>query len=384
MLFVCGSIWGPLNLMPVQKPLAEARRKKKLPPGQRLLRCMAAALALICSISIYVPAGTNETEIDMEPLAAQPQYPAPFPRTEHLSNLAESIKLMSDKPKLHAGMFAVEPATGRYLGMCEDESFSAASMIKVPVLVKLLDCIDKGVVDPDEILVLRKDLIGGGSGYLQWRPVNSKVTLKEAMESMIIFSDNSATNMIIDRVGGRDACNKDFISWGLRKTYINDWLPDLPGTNKTSPYDLVQLLAKVDKGHLLTPTSRKRMLAIMERTRTRTLLPPGLGPGAKISHKTGDIGSLVGDCGIITSPEGQKYIVAVQVARPHNDRRANELIRQISRSLYTGMVVNGKQGSQVAPASGDLVSAASCSITPVRHSRRHSRMAHRHGAHASG
>lgn len=322
------------------KAKAEARKKRKLPPGQRLLRCAAIAMAFICSISVYVPAGTNETEIDSNPVLAIPQLPPPFEKKQELELLSQKIKELSDKPRLKAGLFAVEPASGRFLNMCGDDSFAAASMIKVPVLVKLLDAIDKGDVDPKEILVLRKDLIGGGSGYLQWRPVGSKVSLKEAMESMIIFSDNTATNMIIDRVGGKDVCNRDFATWGLKRTYINDWLPDLPGTNKTSPQDLVHLLGWVDKGHLLSADSRKRMLAIMERTRTRTLLPPGLPPGAKISHKTGDIGSLVGDCGIITSPEGKRYIVAVQVARPHNDRRANELIRQISRSLYHGMVRN--------------------------------------------
>ncbi len=363
--------------MPVN-PGAEARRKKKLPPGQRLIRFLSVAMALVCSISVYVPAGTNETEIDMNPPCVAPQYPAAFEKREELSELSESLKKLSDKPKLKAGMFAVEPITGRYLSISGDDSFSAASMIKVPVLVKLLDSIDKGEVDPKEILTLRKDLIGGGSGYLQWRPVGSKVTLKEAMESMIIFSDNTATNMIIDRVGGKDICNHDFISWGLRKTYINDWLPDLPGTNKTSPQDLVHLLARVDKGHLLTGPSRQRMLAIMERTRTRTLLPPGLPPGAKISHKTGDIGSLVGDCGIITSPTGKRYIVAVQVARPHNDRRANELIRQISKNLYVGMV---NDGSEAFAGAGMAGSPALAHHRGGHHSR--SRIAHRHRHHGT-
>ncbi|MBX9568490.1 MAG: class A beta-lactamase-related serine hydrolase [Candidatus Obscuribacterales bacterium] len=366
--------------MPV-KTGAEARRKKKLPPGQRLLRFLSVAMAIVCSISVYVPAGTNETEIDMNPPCVAPQLPAPFEKREELSDLSESIKKISDKPKLKAGLFAVEPASGRYLSLSGDDSFSAASMIKVPVLVKLLDSIDKGDVDAKEILTLRKDLIGGGSGYLQWRPAGSKVSLKEAMESMIIFSDNTATNLIIDRVGGKDICNRDFIIWGLRKTYINDWLPDLPGTNKTSPQDLVHLLARVDKGHLLTPASRQRMLAIMERTRTRTLLPPGLPPGAKISHKTGDIGSLVGDCGIITSPTGKRYIVAVQVARPHNDRRANEMIRQISKNLYVGMVNDGSEALAGTGMSG--TPAGTHTVAHHRHSRHHSRISHRHRYHSN-
>jgi len=69
-------------------------------------------------------------------------------------------------------------------------------------------------------------------------------------------------------------------------------------------------------------------------------LPQGLPPGAKISHKTGDIGSMVGDTGIITAVGGGKYIVAVQVQRPHNDRRANELVRKLSGITYGGFTAN--------------------------------------------
>lgn len=326
-------------------------KKRKLPPGQRLIAYMACALSITCAMCIYVPAGTYEpaAKAGAVPVALQT---SPFDMSELLEKVQLAVKAMSEKPKLHLGAFVVEPKTGRYVSVDGDQSFAAASMIKVPVLVKLLAAIDTGDVTTDEKLVLRSDLIGGGSGYLQWRPVGSRVSMKEAMESMIIFSDNTATNLIIDRLGGKDACNRDFSFWGLKHTYISNWLPDLDGTNKTSPYDLVQILARVDKGDLLSEASRKRMLAIMERTRIKTLLPAGLPAGVKISHKTGDIGSLVGDCGIITTPEGRRLIACVQVSRPHNDRRANELIRQVSKVLYAGMmaeppsVISQKKGGE--------------------------------------
>ncbi|MBS2011169.1 MAG: serine hydrolase, partial [Cyanobacteria bacterium SZAS TMP-1] len=217
----------------------------------------------------------------------------------------------------------------------------AASMIKVPVLVALFNAIDRGEVDAKTVLTMRQDLIGGGSGHLQWRPVGTKLPLSQVSELMIIISDNTATNMIIDLLGGKDVVNKKLAGWGLKKTTINNWLPDLEGTNKTSPYDLVYLLARVDRGEILSPQSRARMLQIMERTKTRTLLPQGIPPGAKIAHKTGDIGSMVGDTGIITAVGGGKYIVAVQVQRPHNDRRANELVRKLSGITYGGFTAGG-------------------------------------------
>jgi beta-lactamase class A len=72
----------------------------------------------------------------------------------------------------------------------------------------------------------------------------------------------------------------------------------------------------------------------MGETRRRTLLPQGLDSGAKIAHKTGDIGSLVGDVGVIDRPSGKRYLAAIMVERPHNDRNANELIRRYSQEAY--------------------------------------------------
>jgi beta-lactamase class A len=59
-----------------------------------------------------------------------------------------------------------------------------------------------------------------------------------------------------------------------------------------------------------------------------------LGAGATIAHKTGDIGSLVGDVGLVDMPNGKRYVAVAMVKRPHNNSEAKELIRQISRAVY--------------------------------------------------
>lgn len=324
-----------------------SRRRSRFNPG---FVSKIGSAVLVCGLIVLglpMSAGTGDEQAQAGALgkktdAAVFKMPIFDLKTE-LCAVSNQIRKTAEKPHLHAGVFAIEPSTGRFISVDGSMPFAAASLIKVPVLVKLLDAIDRGEVKADESLELRPDLIGGGSGYLQWRPAGCKVSLKEAMEAMIIVSDNTATNMIIDRVGGRDICNRQFTDWGLKHTYINEWLPDLSGTNKTSPFDLAAIIAKVDRGELLSKKSRERMLAIMERTRTRTLLPQGIPAGARISHKTGDIGSLVGDAGIITAPDGRRFLAVVQVERPHNDRRANELIRQLSRIIYQAMTNSSPQ-----------------------------------------
>jgi beta-lactamase class A len=276
------------------------------------------------------------------------------------------------KPGLKLGLFVVEPSSGRYLNFDAQRAYPAASMIKLPIFVKLLTAIDNKTVSFDQILVVRQDLIGGGSGWLQWRKPGTKVSLKEVVELMMMRSDNTATNMIIDVLGGKEACNRDFQIWGLSQTSICNPLPDLTGTNRTSPYDLAALLGKIDQGEILSSPTRAYMYSVMERNHTRTLLPMGIPPGTIIAHKTGDIGALVGDAGIVTCKNGQRYIVATACERPWNDLRANALIRQVSKDTYVAITgdAEGVKDLLIPPPPGQHPAAG--------HHRRYHRSHHRH------
>jgi beta-lactamase class A len=264
---------------------------------------------------------------------SEPSYAAPFKLETEDKSLEARLKEISTLKGLHAGVFVIDPTSGLYASLDGKSAFSAASMIKFPILVSYLAALDTGELKQDQKVTIRQDLITGGSGYLQWRPVGSKVTLSEVAELMMVVSDNTATNIIIDALGGKARLNREFSNWGLKQTKINNWLGDFEGTNMTSPYDLVYLMGLVDNHEILSKSSRDLMFQIMRRTRIRTLLPPGLPPGSVIAHKTGDIGSMVGDAGLVTTPGGAKYIVSVQVSRPHNDRRANLLVRNISKEI---------------------------------------------------
>lgn len=256
-------------------------------------------------------------------------------------------QLAAKNANLLPGVFFVDLDNGSYLDVNGDLTFAAASMIKFPLLVAFFQEVDAGKIRLDEQLILKKELIGGGSGEMQYKTPGTKFTALETATKMITISDNTATNLLIARLGGIESVNKRFQSWGLMATQIRNPLPDLPGTNTTSPRDLANLMALVDEGKLLKLKSRDRLLDIMQRTVTATLLPRGLGAGATIAHKTGDIGKLVGDVGLVDMPNGKRYIAVAMVRRPHNDGRAQELIRQISRAAYQQL--NKPSVSQIMP-----------------------------------
>ncbi|GAX37895.1 serine hydrolase [Nodularia sp. NIES-3585] len=251
-----------------------------------------------------------------------------IPLKDTVQNLATA------NSNLKLGVFFVDLDTGSYVDVNSATSFPAASTIKVPILIAFFQDVDAGKIRLDEMLTMEKDMISGGSGNLQFQKVGSQYTALEIATRMSTISDNTATNMLIARLGGMEALNQRFQSWGLSATAIRNPLPDLAGTNTTSPRELGNLMAMVNQGNLVSLRSRDLILDIMRRTERNHLLPSGLGTGARIHHKTGDIATMLGDVGLIDIPTGKRYIAAVMVQRPNNDPEAEKLISAISRAAY--------------------------------------------------
>jgi beta-lactamase class A len=242
--------------------------------------------------------------------------------------------LIQQNPKFKPGIFLVDLDSNDYLDLSGSASFSAASMIKVPILIAFFQDLDSGKIRLDEKLIMRQEMVGGGSGDLQYLPVGSQFTALDVATRMITISDNTATNMIVARLGGMPSLNQRFKSWGLSTTTLNKVLPDLQGTNTSSPKELASLMVRVSQGDLVSLRSRDRLLDIMRRTINNSQLPQGLGEGATIAHKTGDIGALVGDVGLIDMPNGKRYAMAVLIKRGFNDDAAYDLVQKISRLSY--------------------------------------------------
>lgn len=292
--------------------------------------------------SLLKQQGRSETEVSLSnlvpmaspgvaPLSATPV----LDETKELTTAKNNIEaLLKGQPNLEAGLLFFDPDSGAYVDLNADQPFAAASTIKLPLLIAFFQDVDAGKIRLDEQWEMRKDLIATEAGSMQYQPVGTKFSALETVENMISVSDNTATNMVIDRLGKTVEVNRRFQSWGLTNTTIHNPLPDLEGTNLTSAKDLTTLMTRVSQGELLTPHSRDRALEIMRNTTTDTMLPQGLEEGATISHKTGDIGTVVGDSGLINMSNGQRYLATVMMKRPYNDPRGPETIRKISQIMY--------------------------------------------------
>ncbi|WP_086758269.1 serine hydrolase [Nostoc sp. 106C] len=327
-------------------------RKTRLKPMARTL--LYTMRLLIVGVGIGAIMGTVLSVLDpatrMTPTSStsntnagqsqpQPTPTAQTPSGLYLSQEITSLKtavqnLAAANPNLTPGVLLVDLDTGAYVDVNSAASFPAASTIKVPILVAFFQDLDAGKIRLDEMLTMQQQMIAGGSGNMQYKPAGTQYTALEVATKMITISDNTATNMLIARLGGIEALNQRFRSWGLTTTAIRNQLPDLQGTNTTSPKELATLLAMVNQGNLVSMRSRDRLLDIMRHTERDTLLPSGLGAGASIAHKTGDIGTMLADAGLVDISTGKRYIAAVMVQRPNNDPRAEKLISAISRAAY--------------------------------------------------
>jgi beta-lactamase class A len=286
------------------------------------------------------PQSNNMVRSQPQPTQTQPTQTPPVATSglylsQEITSLKNAVQnLATTNPNLTPGVFLVDLDTGNYVDVNSSTSFPAASTIKVPILIAFFQDVDAGKIRLDETLTMEQDLIAGGSGTLQYKPPGTKYAALEVVTKMITISDNTATNMLIARLGGIDALNQRFRTWGLTTTVIRNQLPDLQGTNTTSPKELGNLMAIVSQGNLVSMPSRDLMLDILRRTEKNTLLPSGLGTGARAYHKTGDINKMLADAGLIILPNGKRYIAAVMIQRPENDPRAEKLISSISRAAY--------------------------------------------------
>ncbi|WP_204102705.1 MULTISPECIES: serine hydrolase [Spirulina sp. CCY15215] len=273
----------------------------------------------------------SEEEKVLAPLAAAMSVPL----GEEILPLKTKIEAIAQQnPRYDLGVFLLDLDTQAYVNWQGSKQFSAASTIKAPILIAFFQEVDARKVRLNETLIMDEESRVGESGRMQYQPVGSKFSAQETVEKMIVVSDNTATNMIIKRLGGIEALNRRFSEWGLTSTTMSELLPDVSGTNLTSPVDLANVLVMVNQGKLVSLRSRDRLLNIMKQVENRQLLPQGLEPGASIAHKTGNIGSLIADAGLIDTPTGKRYIAVVMVKREYDDPQAQELIKQISREAY--------------------------------------------------
>ncbi len=273
-----------------------------------------------------------------------------FQTKQELTTLSSRWKEMAAQQKeLQASAFLLVLDDGRYAELSPDTAMPAASSIKTPILLAALELIDSGQLNWNEPLKLTKEVVGGGAGWMATKPLGTRFPTYEVATEMMRVSDNTATNLLIQRIGGKEVLNARFNALGLSSTMVTNWLPDLNGTNTTSTRDLARAIALVDTGKVLSPRTRDLFREVMDTSISNRLLPGGflkglggkqgepnnslLAKGYRIYNKTGDIGIAYADAGLIELPDGSRAVAGFMVKGPFNDPRSTELIRNMAAAM---------------------------------------------------
>lgn len=227
--------------------------------------------------------------------------------------------------------------TGNVVERNAEQAFPSASLIKLPILAAAFQAVDEGKLTLTAPVTLRRQDKRGGSGILKLAYSGSVFTVRELLEYMIIYSDNTATELIVEMLG-YDYLQNTFARLGLQDTTIH---PDgfrltarhISDDNMTSPRDMAFLLENIYRRRLVSPEASAEMLDILKHQKLRDRLPRFLPAGWEIAHKTGLLRKACHDCGIVFSP-GADYMICVLTSHDTTYRIAKRFIASLGRLTY--------------------------------------------------
>jgi len=280
---------------------------------------------------------------DQSPAAKSPE-PAAAPAAsavqinpDHWQSLASAVRRQARRFPGDAAYIIKDFRTGQVVTSNADHIFPSASLIKLPILCAAFEAVQEGRISLNTPIILQRADLRGGSGVLKRTPVGSVLTNRELLEDMIIYSDNTAAELIIRQLG-YEYLQATFTQLGLRDTEIH---PDgfrlkprsVPDDNITSPRDMAFLLEKIYDRRLVSAEASDQMLDILKHQHLRDRLPRFLPTGWEIAHKTGLLRKACHDVGIVFSPDGD-YMICVLTAHDATYKMAKRFIASMGRITF--------------------------------------------------
>jgi beta-lactamase class A len=206
------------------------------------------------------------------------------------------------------GYVVIDVESGERFARLEGQQFPTASTIKLAVLYELLKQADEGRVSLDAVAPMdRAHAVPGG---LLFELANPSLSPRDLAVAMILQSDNTATNVLIDRIG-MAAVNERMAALGLTGTRLRRRMIDLDAArrgdeNVATPADLARLVLAFHRGDGLSASSKTRALDILQKPKP-TPIRTGVPPGVVVASKSGELEGVRADAGIVYVP-GRPYV----------------------------------------------------------------------------
>jgi beta-lactamase class A len=237
-----------------------------------------------------------------------------------LGRLQANIERIAHSVNARWGVYVKCVETGDEIAINADTPMDTMSVIKIPIMVEAFRQIEAGKFSLADRVALKDSDKRGGTGTIQDMDAGLNLTIKDLITMMIVVSDNTATDLLLEKVGGPEAVNKLMQSYGLGSiksmTTVAEyfkavmaapslWQFQMEGDTHfglSSPRDMGKLLEKIYRGEAVSKHASEQMLQIMRRQVYSSRLPKYV-TGFQVPHKTGDFPPFVAnDVGILESP----------------------------------------------------------------------------------
>jgi len=274
------------------------------------------------------------------PAAAQccPQKPATAKRQVMWQKLQEEIRSIDRQLDGLLAVAVKDLTSQEEFFINPDEVMPQASSIKIAVLAELYLQAQQGKLKlTDEYVVRKEDLVPGSDIMLGLTAGVTRLTLRDLATMMVAVSDNSATNVLIDRVGLENV-NSMLESQGLHTTRLRRKMMDLKAAsegreNVSTPREMMTLLEKIYRAQLLNKEMTDDLLKVLS-THKESALLQGLPDDAIAASKPGELEAVRNDSGIVFV-KNRPYILCVMTSYLQDEKEGSAAIRKISGLAYT-------------------------------------------------
>jgi beta-lactamase class A len=228
------------------------------------------------------------------------------------------------------GYAIVDLTDGDTFERLSTQPFPTASTIKLAILYELVKRAGDGTLKLDETITLdRARAVPGGLLYELGTPT---LSLRDYANAMVIESDNTATNILITRLG-MDAINTRMAALGLDSIKPRRYTIDIDAAkngleNVASPADLARLLAVFHKGEGLTPANQAEALTILKKGKN-TAIRRGVPAGIEIANKPGDLEGVRADTAIVYA-KNRPFVIVVMETYLQDENAGEKAIEQIA------------------------------------------------------
>lgn len=255
-----------------------------------------------------------------------------------------------------------------------DVAMPTASLIKLPIMIEAYRQAADGKIDLAAPVTLREEDKVPGSGILTYHfSAGTQIPLRDAIRLMIVYSDNTATNLVVDQIG-LPATTARMQELGCPNTQLHAKVfrrdtsiaPDRSqqfGLGSTTAAEMVKLLEMLATGNVAGDEACKAMLDDLYACDDRTKIPRYLPAGTKVAHKTGAVAQSRTDAGIIDTPGGRILLCVLTDQNEDrswsDDNEANLVCSRIAQAVYQYFqpqpVDDGKPVELIVGVQGELV-----------------------------